>query len=144
MIQGWKNITQHCPLHRRKDIRHRPGRLRRLRLIELPYGKDVIASQKVLKERHPGLVTIIRMEISPDSSGSIVQLTAEGAEVIHLVADDMVMNTAMNPVMGKADKPLFIKERMREIHLHLVEKGSVTRSLLSQAGASPWLNMRQS
>ena len=28
-----------------------------------------------------------------------------------------------NTALKKADKPLFIKERMREIHLHLVEKG---------------------
>ena len=100
-----------------------PAVLRRLRLIELPYGKDVIAIQKVLKERQPGLVTIIRMEISPDSSGSIVQLTAEGAEVIHLVADEYGNEYGHESGDGKADKPLFIKERMREIHLHLVEKG---------------------
>ena len=92
-----------------------PVVLSRLRLIELPYGKDIIASQTALKEKQPGLVTIIRMEISPASSENIVRLITEGAEVIHLVADEFGLE--------KADKPLFIKERMREIHLHLVEKG---------------------
>jgi ferredoxin len=89
--------------------------LRRLRLIELPYSKEVMANQEVLKEKQPSLVTIIRMEISPDSSGDVVRLTAEGAEAIHLVADEYGLE--------KADKPLFIKERMREIHIHLVDKG---------------------
>jgi ferredoxin len=92
-----------------------PAVLRRLRLIELPYSKEVMASQNVVKEKHPGLVTIIRMEISPDSSEDIVRLIAEGAEAIHLVADEYGLE--------KADKPLFIKERMREMHLHLVGKG---------------------
>jgi ferredoxin len=92
-----------------------PAVLSRLRLIELPFGQEVIANQKIVKEKQPGLVTIIRMEISPDSSENIARLTAEGAEVIHLVADEYGLE--------KADKPLFIKERMREIHLHLVGKG---------------------
>ena len=92
-----------------------PDILRSLRLIEIPYGKGVIASQKVLKERHPGLVTIIRMELNPYSSSNVLRLTAEGAEVIHLVADEYGLE--------KSGKPLFIKERVRKIHLHLVDKG---------------------
>jgi len=89
--------------------------LQELHLIEIPYGEKVIASQNALKEKHPGLVTIVRMELGPDSSKNVFRLAAEGAEVIHLVADEYGLE--------KADKPLFIKERMREIHLHLVEKG---------------------
>jgi ferredoxin len=89
--------------------------LSKLRLIEIPYGKEVIATQNSLKEKFPGIVTIIRMDLSPDSSENIIQLTAEGAEVIHLVADEYGLE--------RADRPLFIKERMREIHLHLVAKG---------------------
>jgi hypothetical protein len=89
--------------------------LSKLRLIEIPYGKDVIAIQNTLKEKFSGIVIIIRMDLSPDSSENIVRLIAEGAEAIHLVADEYGLE--------KADKPLFIKERMRKIHLHLVEKG---------------------
>jgi len=92
-----------------------PTVLSKLRLIEIPYGKEVITQQNALKDKHPGLVTIIRMDLSPDSSAQIVHLTAEDAEAIHLVADEYGLE--------KGDKPLFIKERMREIHLHLVDKG---------------------
>lgn len=92
-----------------------PAVLNRLRLIELPFGQEVISHQKGLKEKQPGLVTIIRMEISPDSSENIVRLITEGAEAIHLVADEYGLE--------KADNPLFIKERMKEIHIHLVDKG---------------------
>jgi len=89
--------------------------LQELHLIEIPYGEKAIASQNALKEKHPGLVTIIRMELGPDSSKNVFRLAAEGAEVIHLVADEYGLE--------KADKPLFISERMKEIHLHLVDKG---------------------
>jgi ferredoxin len=89
--------------------------LRSLRLIEIPYGREIIAEQNALKEKYPGLVTIIRMELGPDSSENVFRLTTEGAEAVHLVADEYGLE--------KADKPFFIKERMREIHLHLVEKG---------------------
>lgn len=92
-----------------------PAVLGKLRLIEIPYGKDVISAQKALKEKHPGLVTIIRMELGPDSSENVFRLTKEGSEVVHLVADEFGLE--------RSDKPLFIKERMREIHLHLVDKG---------------------
>jgi ferredoxin len=92
-----------------------PAVLSALRLIEVPYGKDVIKTLKALKDKHPGLVTIVRMDLSPDSSAHIVQLIADGAEAIHLVADEYGLE--------KGDKPLFIKERMREIHIHLVDKG---------------------
>jgi len=78
-----------------------------------------MVNQKALIEKQPDLVTIIRMEISQDSSEDIVRLIAEGAEVIHLVADEFGQEYGN----GKADKPLFIKERMREIHIHLVAKG---------------------
>ncbi|HMK59860.1 MAG TPA: glutamate synthase-related protein [Dissulfurispiraceae bacterium] len=92
-----------------------PAILGALRMIELPFGKDVMATQNVLKQQYPGLVTIIRLDISPASSKTIMQLVSQGAEVIHLVADEYGLE--------KSDKPLFIKERMKEIHLHLVEQG---------------------
>jgi len=92
-----------------------PTVLSALRLIELPYSKEVISIQNTLKEKDPGLVTIIRMDLSPDSSESIIRLTQEGAEAIHLVADEYGLE--------KSDSPLFIKERTREIHLRLVEMG---------------------
>ncbi len=89
--------------------------LRSLRLIEMPYGKEVIAEQKALKEKYPELVTIIRMDLGPDSSENVFRLTKEGAEAVHIVADEYGLE--------KTAKPLFIKERVKEIHLNLVDKG---------------------
>jgi hypothetical protein len=92
-----------------------PAVLSALRLIELPYSKEVIAAQNTLKKTNAGLVTIIRMDLSPDSAEEVVRLTKEGAEAIHLVADEYGLE--------KSDRPLFIKERTRDIHLRLVEAG---------------------
>ncbi len=89
--------------------------LRELRLIEIPYGEEAIAAQNTLKEKHPDLVAIVRMELGPDSSENVFRLVTQGAEVIHLVADEYGRD--------KADEPLFISERIKEIHVNLVEKG---------------------
>jgi glutamate synthase domain-containing protein 2 len=53
--------------------------------------------------------------LAPDTSERAANLIREGAEVLHLVADEYGLE--------KADNPLFIKERMKQIHLHLVESG---------------------
>jgi len=45
----------------------------------------------------------------------VLQLTGQGAEILHLCADEYGLEGA--------DQPLFIKERVKEIHLRLVEEG---------------------
>lgn len=100
--------------------------LNKLLLIEIPYSNDVISVQKILKEKNPGLVTIIRMPLSPDASANVHRLITEGAEVVHLVADEHGREQGENP--------LFIKERMKEIHLHLVDKGVRDRITLISGG----------
>ncbi len=92
-----------------------PAVLRKLRLAEIPYGQEAIIAQKALKEINPEIVVIVRMALSPEASENVYRLTAEGAEVIHLCADEHGLEAG--------DSPLFIKERMKEIHLSLVERG---------------------
>jgi ferredoxin len=89
--------------------------IRELRMIEIPYGENVIALQNTLKEKNPNIVVIIRMDLGPDSSEHVLRLTGDGAEAIHLIADEYGLENA--------EKPLFIKERIKEIHLKLVERG---------------------
>jgi ferredoxin len=92
-----------------------PAVLRGLRLIELPYRENVTADLKTVKRKNPGLVTMIRLDLGPAAAETISGLVAGGAEAVHLVADEYGLE--------RGDRPLFIKERMREIHIHLVEKG---------------------
>ncbi len=89
--------------------------IRRVKLIELPGSMASIEVQQRLKEINPELVIIIRMQMSPGTSGQAARLVEEGAEVLHLVADEFGMEEGADP--------LFIKDRMKQVHLHLVEAG---------------------
>jgi ferredoxin len=89
--------------------------IRELRMVEIPYGENVIALQNTLKEKNPGLVVIIRMDLTPDSSEHVLRLTRDGAEAIHLLADEYGLENA--------ERPIFVKERIKEIHLKLVDLG---------------------
>ena len=89
--------------------------INRLSIIEIPDSEQAIETQHRLKEKNPLLVIFIRAGLTPDMSERAVRLTQEGAEALHLVADEYGME--------KAESPLFIKDRMKQIHLHLVERG---------------------
>jgi hypothetical protein len=89
--------------------------LKTLSLIEIPDGDHVMEMQRLLKEKNPKAIVFIRMELNPTASERVIWLTQEGAEVFHLVANEYGLE--------KGEDPLFIKERMREIHGSLVEKG---------------------
>jgi hypothetical protein len=89
--------------------------INKLSIIEIPDNEQTIATQHRLKEINPRLVIFIRAQLASNTSERAVALIQEGAEVLHLVADEYGLE--------KADSPLFIKERMKQIHLHLVESG---------------------
>jgi hypothetical protein len=77
---------------------------------------DIAAIQALLKRQNPERVTAIRMEASPASAERIVQLTREGAEVIHLVFDKHGRESA-------AAKPRHARDVIREVHRSLVKDG---------------------
>jgi ferredoxin len=89
--------------------------VRSQRMVEIPDSENALAVQAMLKGQNPELVVIIRVPLTPKASARALELTSQGAEILHLYADEFGMEAA--------DKPLFIKERVKEIHLHLVEKG---------------------
>ena len=89
--------------------------LKGLCMVEIPDGENVIVQQKRLKERKPELVIAIRLPLNPKASERVLHLAGNGAEVVHLCADEYGLE--------QGDKPLFIKERLKEIHLRLVEEG---------------------
>ncbi len=62
----------------------------------------------------------------------ILELIKDGAEVVHLCANEHGLE--------KADNPLFIKDRIKEIHLRLVENGVRDQITLLAGGVLPWLN----
>ncbi|MEJ2066874.1 MAG: glutamate synthase-related protein, partial [Deltaproteobacteria bacterium] len=89
--------------------------VQQLSIIAIPDGDHAMEIQRLIKKKNPKLITFIRMELSPHASERVEQLTSEGAEVLHLVADEYGLE--------KGNNPLFIKDRLRKIHGSLVEKG---------------------
>jgi len=97
-----------------------PDRLRKellssARIIEIPDGQDATALQERLKSINPELVVMIRLRLGPNIQERALALIEQGAEVLHLVADEYGLE--------EGSEPLFIKERVKEVHLHLVDKG---------------------
>lgn len=89
--------------------------LDKLRMVEIPDGVGAMKWQVALKRVKPELVIAIRMPLSPASGSRIEDLTKTGAEVVHLVANEFGMEDS--------NEPLFVKERLKEIHLSLVDRG---------------------
>ncbi|HYA90672.1 MAG TPA: glutamate synthase-related protein [Thermodesulfobacteriota bacterium] len=87
----------------------------KLRMVEIPDEADVMKWQAALKRVKPELVIAIRMPLSPVSGSRIEELTKAGIEVVHLVANQFGME--------EAKEPLFVKDRLKEIHLSLVDRG---------------------
>ena len=92
-----------------------PELIKKLRMIEMPDSENAMAVQAMLKGENQQLVVIIRMPLNSSASERVLQLTGQGAEILHLCADEYGLEGA--------DQPLFIKERVKEIHLRLVEEG---------------------
>jgi ferredoxin len=102
------------------------GLIQKLSIIEIPDSEHAMAVHRSLKEKNPRIVIFIRMQLAPDSAERALRLTEEGAEVLHLVADEYGMD--------KTGGSLFIKERMKEIHIRLVESGTRDQVTLIGAG----------
>ncbi len=87
----------------------------KVRFVEIPDGPTAQTQHGRLKEKKADLVVAIRLELTPESHGRVVELARAGVEVIHLRADENGME--------KGQGALFIKDRMKQIHLHLVDQG---------------------
>ncbi len=92
-----------------------PWLVQSLRLVEVPEGAHALAWQETLKEINPDLVVSIRLPLSPKAAERALALARAGVEILHFCANELGME--------EGDAPLFIKERIKEIHLSLVEAG---------------------
>ncbi len=111
-----ERFLQHIILHIDERLENlKPEFLKKLRIIEIPDNTDIIAIIDRIKAYNPHLIVIIRMPLNSIAYKRVTELTEQGAEIIHLCANEYGLEDSR--------KPLFIKEMMKTIHLHLVEKG---------------------
>jgi len=91
------------------------GYLKRLRMVEIPDSGEAVAFKGWLKGINSELIVMIRLPLCTQAPERVVQLATEGVEAIHLTADEYGMEWE--------DNPLFIADRMKDIHLSLLDKG---------------------
>jgi ferredoxin len=87
-----------------------------LRLAEIPDGPEALRQRAFLKKEKADLVVAVRLELSEAADSRVLELTKEGIEVIHLRADEKGME--------KGPEAIFVKDRLKQIHLRLVEEGT--------------------
>jgi ferredoxin len=85
------------------------------RMVQLHHGEGVLEKMKAIQAVHPKLVVSIRLPLTPRAEEEVAALVQAGVGVIHLEADEKGKEKE-NPT------PLFIKERIRSIHLGLVKE----------------------
>jgi ferredoxin len=86
-----------------------------VKMVELFYTSDVLQRIAQLKERRPDMVVSVRLPLDPTAKTIAADLAQAGAEVIHLFAD------YRGNEFVDGNTPRFIKEALRDIHLHLVD-----------------------
>jgi ferredoxin len=113
---GLKPYLDHTMLYIDQDLEGvEKALIKKLRLIELPEGPEVLDQQKQLKAINPNAVIAVRIPLSAEAPERALGLARAGIEILHFKADEFGRE------QGKA--PLFIKDRIKEIHLHLVRNG---------------------
>ena len=99
-----------------------PGRLpegegdQKAPLLMVPDREDVMTLQTALKARNPNQVVAIRLPASPAVAPRVLELTRQGAEVLHLVFDAHGRETG-------CVSPRHMRDVLREVHASLVKAG---------------------
>jgi hypothetical protein len=101
------------PLQDGADLVRRTGCL-----VQLPDSRDILEKAGLLRSTAPEIILSIRMPLGPASAGRIVELSGQGLKVFHLCADQHGRERTKDGLPGR-----HIKDALREIHGHLVQKG---------------------
>jgi ferredoxin len=89
-------------------------------IIEFHDTPESVAATKGIKSQYPETLVMIKTRLDEDSIERVEVLTDEGVDIIHLSADrngNVHSGTSSNTVTG------FMKDVVRKIHNHLVDKG---------------------
>lgn len=101
--------------------------IRGAKMVEIADGPDVMQAARRVKEINGGAIAIVRTQLGRDSDKRASQLTAEGAEALHLCADS-------HGNVPDGDGQTFIKDAFRRIHNRLVQDALRDRVTLIATG----------
>jgi len=88
----------------------------RAKMVQLSFAKGIMERVGEIKKINPQAVVSIRLPLTPQVEEQVETLERSGAEVLHLLADEKGGEQ-------RASSPRFIKDLIRNIHLHLVKLG---------------------
>ena len=83
---------------------------------ELEDEENVMDRIRALRAIHPEIVVAVRVNLTEAGMKRAADLAEGGLEVIHIVADS-------NGRQFDAERPLFIKDMIRNVHRDLIERG---------------------
>jgi glutamate synthase domain-containing protein 2 len=89
-------------------------------MIELHDTSEIITALKAFKKQYPEVLVMVKSRLNEDSIERAEMLTNEGTDVIHFVADrngDVHSRSNSDKIIG------FMKDHIRVVHKHLVDKG---------------------
>jgi hypothetical protein len=89
--------------------------IKRLRLLELPDSPRALRRLKRFKQLHPEMVISLRLPLGAQAVERSLELAQAGVEIIHLEANEFGRE--------QGESQVTIKDRIKEIHLHLVRFG---------------------
>jgi ferredoxin len=106
---------QLIPLLKRDEIDSSAQLINGAAIVELWYDADIWHRVVQLKMENPGTIISIRVPLDNHAKEITMTLAKAGAEIIHLSAD-----FRGNEI--DAASPRFVKDMVRDIHLHLVKE----------------------
>jgi ferredoxin len=89
--------------------------IKRLRLLELADSPRALRRLKRFKQLNPEMVISLRLPLSAQAVERSLELAQAGVEIIHLEANEFGRE--------QGELPVTVKDRIKEIHLHLVRFG---------------------
>ena len=115
-IRNIERYLPHIAFHLNPDAPVPDDVLRKTRLVEIPDSRFVLDRIKELKDIHPGIIVLVRVELDSNGVQRAIELADAGVETIHVVAD-------LNGDEVGVENPRFVKDMIREIHTTIIKNG---------------------
>ena len=106
----------HIAFHLNPDAPVPDDVLRKTRLVEIPDCSSVLDRIKELKDIHPEIIVLVRVDLDSNGVQRAIELADTGVETIHVVAD-------FNGNEIGVENPRFVKDMIREIHTSIIKNG---------------------
>jgi ferredoxin len=115
-VRDINKYLPHIAFHLNPDAPVPDDVLRKTRLVEIPDSSSVLDRIKELKDIHPEIVVLVRVDLDSNGVQRAIELADAGVETIHVVAD-------FNGNEIGVENPGFVKDMIREIHTSIIKNG---------------------